>query len=168
MSETEFSRLIDRRRIPDSAVRLDAHDAERAGLARRFGLVAIERLTAEIVLEPDGEAIAAQGRLRAEIVQSCAVSGEDLPVAIDEPLALRFVPDRPVAEEEVELNESELDEIPYAGEVFDLGEAVAQSLALAIDPYACGPTAEAARKAAGLLDEGAAGPFAALAALKKG
>ena len=48
----------------------------------------------------------------------------------------------------------------------DLGEAIAQSLALAVDPFATGPGAEQARKEAGLMDEGAAGPFAALAALK--
>jgi hypothetical protein len=45
---------------------------------------------------------------------------------------------------------------------------VAQSLALAIDPYIVGPNGRAVRKKAGLLDEAAAGPFAALAALKKG
>ena len=90
-----------------------------------------------------------------------------LPVTIDEPLALRFVPETEVTEEELELEESMLDEIPYSGNAFDLGEAVAQSLALAIDPYAVGPNAEQARKDAGLLDEAAAGPFAALAALKK-
>ena len=51
-----------------------------------------------------------------------------------------------------------------SGTTIDLGEAVAQSVALAIDPFATGPQAEAARK---LLDEGSASPFAALAALKK-
>jgi hypothetical protein len=44
---------------------------------------------------------------------------------------------------------------------------MAQSLALAIDPYATGPEAERVRKEAGLLGEAASGPFAALAALKK-
>ena len=100
-------------------------------------------------------------------MQSCAISGEDLPVAIDEPVELRFVPEETPNAEEVELEESELDEIPYDGRLFDLGEAVAQSLALAIDPYAVGPEAERTRKEAGLADEAASGPFAALAALKK-
>ena len=109
----------------------------------------------------------ATGRLRADIVQSCAVSGEDLPVGIDEPLALRFVPetDHP-PEQDSELDPGPWDEIEYAGESFDLGEAVAQTLALAIDPFAIGPEAERARREAGLLDEAATGPFAALAALK--
>ena len=168
MTEPEFSRPIDVRHLPTAPLTLTANDEERAALAARFGLVSIGRLEAEVTVTPDGEAVDAAGRLRAAIVQSCAVSGEDLPVTIDEPLALRFVPEREIEEEELELEEGELDEIPYAGTVFDVGEAVAQSLALAIDPYAVGPNAEQARKDAGLLDEAAAGPFAALAALKKG
>jgi hypothetical protein len=97
------------------------------------------------------------------------VTGEALPVAIHEKLAFRFVPETGAGtpDEEIELETGELDELPYSGEMFDLGEAVAQSLALAIDPYATGPGADAARKRAGLLDEGEAGPFAALKALKK-
>jgi uncharacterized metal-binding protein YceD (DUF177 family) len=129
--------------------------------------VRIDRLEAEVALEVDGEAVDARGRLRAAIVQSCAVSGEDLPVTIDEPLRLRFVPEVPVTQSEIELEASELDEIPYSGTSFDIGEAIAQSLALAIDPYAVGPAAEQVRQKVGLLDEAAAGPFAALAALKK-
>jgi uncharacterized metal-binding protein YceD (DUF177 family) len=167
VSEPEFSRPVDLRQILAKPVELAATPEERAALARRFALVRIDRLEAEARLDVDGEAVTATGRLRAAIVQSCAISGEDLPVTIDEPLALRFVPAKPIAEEEVELGEGELDEIPYEGHSFDLGEAVAQSLALAIDPYAVGPNAERVRKEAGLLDEAASGPFAALAALKK-
>ena len=167
MSAPELSRPIDLRQILAKPVAIEATEAERAALARRFALVRIDRLEAEVALEPEGQAVNGKGRLRAAIVQSCAVSGDDLAVAIDEPLALRFVPEAPVAEEEVELDERALDEIPFTGHAFDLGEAVAQSLALAIDPYAVGPNAQRVRKEKGLLDEAAAGPFAALAALKK-
>ena len=167
MTTAEFSRPVDRRHITARPVTLEASEDERKALAGRFGLVAVNRLEATVMLEADGEAVNARGRLSAAIVQSCAVSGEDLPVTIDEPIALRFVPETPVAEDEIELEEAELDEIPFTGDVFDLGEAVAQSLALAIDPYAVGPNAEQARKDAGLSDEAASGPFAALAALKK-
>jgi uncharacterized metal-binding protein YceD (DUF177 family) len=167
VSAPEFSRPIDLRQISDHPVTIEANADERTALAQRFALVRIDRLAAEVRLEPDGDVVAANGRLNAAIVQSCAVSGEDLPVAVDEPLALRFVPQAEIAEEELELAEDELDEVPFSGTAFDLGEAVAQSLALAIDPYAVGASAERARKEAGLLDEAAAGPFAALAALKK-
>jgi uncharacterized metal-binding protein YceD (DUF177 family) len=167
MSAPEFSRPVDRRHLKAAPLRLVADEAERRALARRFSLIAIHRLEAEVSLEADGEAVDAEGTLSADIVQTCAVSGEDLPVTIDEPLALRFVREAPVTEEELELEEEQLDEIPYAGTSFDLGEAVAQSLALAIDPFATGPDADRVRKEKGLLDEAAAGPFAALAAFKK-
>jgi uncharacterized metal-binding protein YceD (DUF177 family) len=166
MSTPEFSRPIDRRQLKEKPVELAADEAERKALARRFGLVAIERLESKTALQVDGEAVTAEGRFEADIVQTCAVSGEDLPVAISEPLTLRFVPAREIDEEEIELEEEELDEIPFSGPVFDLGEAVAQSLALAIDPYATGPEAERVRKEKGLADEEASGPFAALAVLK--
>jgi uncharacterized metal-binding protein YceD (DUF177 family) len=168
MAEPEFSRMVDSHKIDPKPLHIGANKAECAALAKRFAIVAINRLEADVVLTADRDAVEVTGTLEAEIVQSCAVSGEDFPVAIHEPLSFRFVPERPLVpgEEEIELEEAELDEIPFLGRSFDLGEAIAQSLALAIDPYATGPNAEQARKQAGLLDEGAAGPFAALAALK--
>lgn len=168
MSQFEFSRPVERDRIGDGNRRIEADAQERQALARRFGLVSVDRLEANLALSVDGAAINATGRMRADIIQSCAISGEDLPIRIDEPIALRFVPEasrRP--DEEVELSEEDCDEIEYAGNQFDLGEAVAQSLALAIDPFATGPDADRVRKEKGLLDEDASGPFAALAALKK-
>jgi uncharacterized metal-binding protein YceD (DUF177 family) len=167
MNPPEFSRPIDRRRLPAGPVELAATAEENAALAERFGLARIERLEARLTLEDQGEAVVARGRLQADIVQSCAVSAEDLPVTIDEPLELRFVPERPIDAEELELEAQDLDEMFFDGEELDLGEAVAQSLALSIDPYAVGPEAERARREAGLSDEAAGGPFAALAALKK-
>jgi len=166
MNAPEFSRPVDRRHLKAAPMRLVADEAERKALARRFSLIAIHRLEAEISLAADGEAVDAQGWMWAEIVQSCAVTGDDLPVTVEEPLALRFVPEAPVTEQELDLEEEDLDEIPYSGASFDLGEAIGQSLALAIDPFATGPDADRVRKEKGLLDEAAAGPFAALAALK--
>jgi uncharacterized metal-binding protein YceD (DUF177 family) len=159
--------MVDLRQVIDKPVAIEATSEERMALARRFALVRIDRLEAEVALTVDGDAVDAKGRLRAAVVQSCAISGDDLPVTIDEPLVLRFVPEVEVTESEIELEESQLDEIPYNGTAFDLGEAVAQSLALAIDPYAVGPDAERVRQDGGLLDPGTAGPFAALATLKK-
>ena len=167
MSAPEFSRLVDQRQLTAKPIAIEATAPERKALARRFALVAIKNLKASVRFERDGEAVKARGRMSAAIVQSCAISGEDLAVAVEEPLALRFVPENPLKDEEIELDAGDLDEIPFEGHEFDLGEAVAQSLALAIDPYAIGPEAERVRKEAGLSDEAASGPFAALAALKK-
>ena len=70
----EFSRPFDIRQLDHRAVRLVADASERAALARRFDVVRIDRLEAEVVLEREGEALNAVGTLSADIVQSCAVS----------------------------------------------------------------------------------------------
>ena len=165
----EFSRIIDTRSIGNDPVRLEANEAERGALAKRFGIVAIDRLTAEVTLEPTKAAILVAGSFAAAMVQSCAISGEDLPVAVSEPLSLRFVSERALGrpDEELELDADDLDEIEFSGTQFDLGEAVAQSLALAIDPFLESPGADEFRRTSGLFGEPAANPFAALAKLKK-
>lgn len=166
---TEFCRIFDIRHIEDRPFRLSATAAECAALAERFGLVAITKLEATVRLLVDGAEVHAEGRLDADFVQSCAVSAEDLPVHLDEPVRLRFVPPGTgdVGDEEIEIDSSACDEIEYSDGRFDLGEAIAQSLALMIDPFAVGPGAEAARAAAGIGDATTSGPFAALAALRK-
>lgn len=162
----EFSRPVDIRQADGRELRLEADEEERAALAGRFGLLRIDRLEAEVVLEREGSVIEASGRLVADWVQSCAVSAEDLPVSIDEALDLRFVPaskdHRP--DEELEIGAEDCDEIEYSGTSIDIGEAVAQSLGLAIDPYATGPEAEEARAKLGSQDD--SGPFTALKGLK--
>ena len=82
---------------------------------------------------------------------------------------MRFVPPPGAItpDEEIELTAEDCDEIEYEGTAFDLGEALAQTLALAIDPFAEGPNADAFRAQHGLDGETPTGPFAALAALKK-
>lgn len=159
---SELSRPCDATRLPAAEQVIVASQHECTALTKRFGLVAVNALEARIMLKADGPTVRATGRLTANIVQSCAVSGEDLPVQIAEPIALHFVPpaDSPESEEEIELEADELDEIEMDGTRFDLGEAVAQSLALAIDPYLEGPNAEQARRKAGIVSEGASGPLA--------
>ncbi len=180
VSAPELSRMIKSKGLPAEPVVINANAGERAALAQRFGLPGIDTLHAEVALEARGSAIRATGTLTAAIRQSCAISGEDFPTTIEEVLDLRFVEEGSLdpshdedAEIEVELDAQDCDEIDYSGDAFDLGEAVAQTLGLAIDPYAEGPNADAAREKAGIKAEGEQdGPLAeglaALAALKKG
>lgn len=165
---SEFPRFFDVRQCEGKAVYLQADAAERAALAKRFGIVRIDRLEAEVVLHRQERSVDAKGTLSADIVQACAVSAEDLPVAVNEEIAIRFVPQtRTYApDSEIELSAEDCDEIEYSGSHFDLGEAVAQTLALAIDPFAVGPEAEEARKRPELNGQDEHGPFAALKALK--
>lgn len=164
--------MVKARPLPGGPVVIEADADERAALAARFGLGAVEWLRAEVALDQRLRAIRATGRLQARIMQPCAISGEDFPVTIDEPVDLRFVEEnqQPASpDEEIELEADDCDEIPFSGDMFDLGEAVAQTLGLAIDPYAEGPDADAARAAAGIVQEGEElGPLAdLLAGLKK-
>jgi hypothetical protein len=166
----ELSRVIKLEAVPDAPLHITASDKECAALAGRFGLDAIEHLIAEVTLERDGETILAAGKLTAKVQQICAISGEAFANTIEDQIGLRFCPKRSASgtpDEEIELGESDLDQIDFTGKAFDLGEAIAQSLGLAIDPYAEGPGAEDARKSGLVSSAEASGPFAMLAELKK-
>ncbi len=148
---------------------LVADEAECAAIATRLGLAALHAFQAHAVIELDGAAVTATGRLKASLEQACVASGEPVPERIDEPFELKFVADlggRP--DEEVELAAGDLDTVFHDGATIPLGSALVDTLALAIDPYPRGPNAAAAMQAAGVLSEEEAGPFAALAALKLG
>ena len=168
--EAELSRSIRLDQLPTEPFSITANDTERAALAARFDLEAIDALTAEVTLSQDEQGILGTGALNASIQQVCAISGEVFENTVSEELALRFVAalgSAPKPDEEIELQSEELDEIEYTGNSFDLGEAIAQTLGLAIDPFAEGPGAEGARASDLITSEEASGPFAALAALKK-
>jgi uncharacterized metal-binding protein YceD (DUF177 family) len=165
MPEGEFPRPFDVRQCEGKQVHLTANEAERAALAKRFDIVRVDRLEADLVLTRHDRDVAVAGTMRADIVQPCAVSAEDLPVTVEEEIALRFVPAvQRDTEEEIELDAEDLDEIEYEGTQIDVGEAVAQSLALAIDPFLTGPEADEARQRLVEQDKGSA--FAALKDLK--
>ena len=92
MIENEFSRMFDVRQCEGKQVHLEANADERAALAKRFGLVRIDRLEADLLLKRKDRDVDARGTLSADIVQSCAVSAEDLPVVVNEEIVFRFVP----------------------------------------------------------------------------
>jgi uncharacterized metal-binding protein YceD (DUF177 family) len=157
------------------AVRIEADEAERAALAARFGLVSIDTLEADATIRREGERVWAEGRIRAKAVQSCVATGDPIPARVDEPFSLRFDPEGgAAADEELELEESDLDLLAYEGSAVDLGEAVAQGFALALDPFPRVADADERLRAAGVASEEdaeaqrvEASPFAALKSLKK-
>ncbi len=167
----EFSLVVPLSEIGLKAVHhsLLADDTERAALAKRFGLTALDRFSAEVALSSDDIGIIATGSLAADVIQSCVVSGVPIAAHIAESFAIRFLPE-PVFEpdSEIELEVEETDTMFHDGRVIDLGEAVAQTLALAINPFPRSPNAEEVLQEAGITDNQPTGPFAALAALKKG
>jgi uncharacterized metal-binding protein YceD (DUF177 family) len=167
--EPEFSRPVraDTIAAAPREMAVEADEAERAALSRRFGLVAIHRLAADARLSRSGETIMAEGRLHAAVTQSCVATAAPVEAALDEPFRILFRPHpTPAAEDEIELDAGELDVVFYDGAAIDLGEAIAETLSLSLDPWPRVANADEALKAAGVKDESEVGPFAALAGLK--
>lgn len=140
---------------------LEASAAACAALAQRFGLPAIAALSGRFTLSHErGGVIAAALSMRARVTQVCVITLEPFEAEIAEEARLRFVPAGELTEEEDFAPESleEPDEVPYENDVIDLGEALAEQLALALEPYPRKPGATLPDEAT---DEGA-NPFAAL------
>lgn len=147
-------------------VEIEADADERAALARRFDLSSIDRLAARFAIRRDGAAIVATGRIAAVVVQPCAATAEPVEQAIDEAVTLRFVEALDGGgEDELELGGDALDTIEIDGGAIDLGEAAAETMALAIDPFPRAPDAAARLMAAGVVSEEEARPAGALAGL---
>ncbi len=166
----EFAHRLPLNQIRDGErIDLVADDAERRAVAERLGLPSLERFEAHANLSRTGEVVRAQGRLRATLTHSCVVTGDPIAGHADEPFDLMFVPEPESTgpEEEVELGETDCDVVFHDGAAIDLGSAIADTLALSLDPYPRSAGADAALKEAGVLSEAEAGPFAALAALKR-
>ncbi|GAN77093.1 YceD family protein [Acidisphaera rubrifaciens] len=112
---------------------VEAGHGERALLASRFGLPAIESLRCRFLLRPlRGGALSADGVLEARVRQVCVITGDEFESVVTEPFVLHFVPESALSEE---IDVDAPDEIPIVGSHIDLGEAAAEQLALALDPY---------------------------------
>ena len=147
-------------------VRIAADEAERTALARRFELIAVERLEARFAVSRDTAGIVATGQVIAAVTQACSASGVPLAASVDEAVTLRFVAEAD-STEELELSAEALDTLPIEGGAIDLGEAAAETMALALDPFPRAADADAVLAEAGVLGEGTAGPFGGLADLKR-
>ncbi|NJC34799.1 uncharacterized metal-binding protein YceD (DUF177 family) [Sphingomonas jejuensis] len=167
MSMPEFSRRIALDTVGEGGrdVAVEADADERQALARRFDLYALDRLDATARLTLRSGIVHAEGTLHGTGAQRCVVTDAPVPVLIDEAFHLRFVDDAPEGDE-IELSEEDCDTLPLDGNAIDLGEAVAETFALALPPFPRAPDADAVLRAAGVKSEEEAGPFGSLAALK--
>jgi uncharacterized metal-binding protein YceD (DUF177 family) len=165
----EFSRSFALNTIGTTArtVEISAQDTERAELATRFDLVAIDRLEAQATLTSEGDAILCTGTLSANVVQECVATAAPVTARLKTDFMIRFVVrlavDAPA--DEIEINVDDCDVIEHDGQSIDLGEAVAQTLLLSLDPFPRAADASETLKAAGVVGEGEVGS-AAFAGLK--
>lgn len=178
----EFSRQIAVDEISEIDTQLDieADEKERAALARRFDLLAVDALSARIGLkrcmarDGSGPVVRATLAIDAEVTQSCVVTLEPVTARIAETdLIIEFRPaDAAEFTSEVDIPPEAYDppEI-LVGDKIDIGELAAEHLALALDPY---PRADGAKDLAqsavsdGPADSDEDHPFAALKRWKDG
>jgi uncharacterized metal-binding protein YceD (DUF177 family) len=161
-SSPEFSRPLLTDRVPagGSLENITAEPAELKALAARMKLPAIHALSAEIRATPwRGGGIKLEGHITADLEQVSVISLEPFRETVSLPLARYFLPPGAAAEA------SEDDDAdPIEGGVIDLGEVVAETLALDLDPYPRKPgEAFAEHVEDAEVSPGAESPFAVLA-----
>ena len=157
---SELPRPLAVERLPASFM-VEATAAECAALAERLRIPAVHGVRCRFTLRRQGPAVHADGVLEARVEQSCVVSLEPVEQVVMERFHVRFVPASALAEEDGDPDTP--DELPYDGNTIDVGEAAAEQLALALDPYPRRPDAvldPAAQDEAG-------GSFAGLAGLRR-
>lgn len=150
----EFSRPIALDELSESPTTLDlaASEAECGALARRFRLVDLTRLTARVTLQWDGgtpPTLAVSGHLSADVQQRCVVSLESFEETLTEPFTERYrrepggadLPEEVVPEDSMASDrpESSGATLVLEADPLDVGEIVAQHLALALDPHPRAP-----------------------------
>lgn len=127
--------------------RIQATDADLSDLAERFKIVSISKLEAAIKVQErtDPQAVVIEGELAAELVQQCVVTLRDVPETIGEAFELWLVaPDIADAfdEDEKYADPDAPDYDAFEGDKVPLGEIIAQTLSVMMNPYPRVPGAE--------------------------
>ena len=141
---TEFHRPLSLDRIGPHGLDLtiEANPAECAALAVRMQLPALLSLSCAFqLIRQTPDSVLARGVLRARVSQTCVISLEDFDAPVQEVFQLRFVASGLQSDE---IDPESDDEIPFEGNLIDLGEAAAEQLGLALDPYPRMPGVELA------------------------
>lgn len=161
MSELSRPVVVDRLPPGESLHEISATAEERAALARRFSLLALDRLEARVRLTRLAGGLARlDAELAADVVQECVVTLAPVKSRVEDHFTLLYGAAQDEAAEISLSGEAELVE-PLEGGLIDIGEAVAQQLSLAIDPFPRAPGA--AEPGQGAEPARPPSPFAALA-----
>lgn len=173
-STPEFSRPIAVEGITPDTVRKESIEAttdECHALAARFGQRDISNLKASLRIRrvSGGAVVHVAGNFDADITQTCVVSLQDVHVHLQGDFETFFTEDPDKAANEDEFSVDEIaEDAPemIANGVIDLGEVVAQYLALEIDPYPRAPGVTLAAQMVGSGTEGKNKPFRVLEGLQ--
>jgi uncharacterized metal-binding protein YceD (DUF177 family) len=135
----EFSRLVPLARLAAGGCRqrIAAEPEERRRLAARFGLEALDCLTAVVELRRSaGGVVLLDAEFEARFVQSCVVTLEPVAGTLGARFRLRYgPPEAEAAQADIEGDVDGPAFEPLVGEAIDIGEAVAQELSLQLPPF---------------------------------
>jgi len=144
----EWSRPVDVSRMGRLEHRLEikANAEERAALARRFDLVELAALSAALVLKKRGDGVVElSGRYRARLAQASVVSLAPVWSDFEDEVRLFFGERSAAAAATLDPLAEDEETDPIEGGAVDVGEAVAQLLAVRLDPYPRLPEEDASR-----------------------
>ena len=155
--------------VPPTGRRFELHAdaAIRAAIARAARILEVESLAATFDVScrgPDGLYVV--GQVAAAVRQTCVVTLEPLANSIEESVELLFERGTPGVDPAPGMEENPAHDRPepLIDGTVDLGAVAVEFLMLGIDPY---PRKLGAEFRSPVGEDAAAGPFAALAALKK-
>lgn len=160
----EFSRLVDADRIGKEGLVIEvaANAEERAALAKRFGLEALRGFTGRArLMALGGGRVRLQVTFDADVLQSCVITLEPVASHISDRFEVVYAPvtdGKTETEVFVDVASEDPPEPLLEGKI-DLGEMMAQHLAMQIDPY---PRSSGAPEGSWQTDEdgkAAEGPF---------
>ena len=147
---SEFPRSIDVSNLPANGldISVQATLAEREALCRRFELEELRVLEARVRVErardgDGGAAIRVQAELHGEVLQQCVVTLEPFPAEVDEEFVILFqfsTTELGGSGDFEDIMAEDLPELLDTQEI-DVGELVAQHMALALNPYPRSPGA---------------------------
>lgn len=169
----ELNRNIDIGDIKEhSEIKLEiiATEAECIALAKRFDILAVEKLTAIVkATMKAGDIYRIKGDIQASVVQACGVTLAPCPEIVKETFeeTLTTNPNKVAHEDETDADiEKPVDVIE--GNLINVGEVVAQWLALSLNPFprSDAPVFEYVEDSATAEGKQTHNPFQALAALK--
>jgi hypothetical protein len=147
-----FSRVIRVDTLPKDGetVTIEANPSERAALAAFLRLPSIEALSATLTVKRAAKGGARViGVVHGELTQTCVVTLEPFPAAVEEEVDVRFAPHdeerdrRPPHDEPETFSMTDEDEPdPIVDGKIDLGALAAEFFALGLDPYPRKPGVE--------------------------
>lgn len=137
MSELSYTIRLDQIGSSPVQITLEANQSEKTELCDRFGYESIDHLSSNVRIDRlsrDGY-FKVSGDLKAAISQNCAITlepvAEEIETSFSELLSDGVVQD----EDEITLDPEDEDAEPIEDGVIDVGEIVAQQLALSANPY---------------------------------